>query len=534
MRIGAAPGRLLRRAVGRPELPEPLTDEKLAWYAKFGGLVAIAAIVIDLSLLALLHRDPRVDLEVLGAFAAINIPLLAALAATSLWLARDPRHARWTVVPTVVVAHFTVIVWVQVTGTLSSYFVVAGALLAGFHRALLSWRLGLVSMATVAAMHVGAFVLEEVGVLARAPLFLEGPGPIYATASLRWSVMMSLGSVYFLTWAGLNVLVSTLRDTEGALARAERRLAEVAEGARHGRLTGRRLGRWRLLEVIGRGGMGEVYRAIAEPTREEVAIKVMHPHLVEDETMRARFRREADVASRVPASVGPALLEVALAGPGDRFLVMEYLRGEDLAALLRRRGKLPLDEAAALVGAAAAVVGELHARGIVHRDLKPHNLFVVDAAGPSVRLLDFGIARGEADLELTTAAQIIGTPGYIAPEHLADGAARVGPEADVYALAVIAFQLVTGQRPFPAAEHGATPVAPLAPSAVDPALPADLDAVFALALARAPAQRLATTRELAELLRAAIAGRLPADVAHRAAALRDRGQPFEDTLLAAR
>ena len=515
---------MIARAIAPPPTPEPLTSERLVWFYRFGMVVALVAIAIDLGLLAFLRGDPRVDQDVLAAFGAINLPVLVVVAIAGAVLARRPDRHRWLILPLIAASHFTIIVWVYLTGTLTSYFVIAGALLTGFHRALLNWRFGALSVAIVAGMHAGAFGLEEAGVLARAPLFVEGPGPIYGSAQLRWSVMSSLGSVYFLTWAGLNVLVATLRETEGALARAERRLAEVAEGARHGRMTGRRLdGRWKLLEVVGRGGMGEVYRAV-DPDGEEVAIKVLHPHLADDETMLARFRREAEVASRVPSTVGPALLEARLGGPGDRYLVMEYLRGEDLAALLRRRGRVSPAEAAALVDAAAAVVGELHARGIVHRDLKPQNLFVVDEAAPALRLLDFGIARGEADVELTSVAQVVGTPGYIAPEHLSDGAARLGPEADVYALAVIAFQLVTGQRPAPAGDRGTTPVTPVPARAIDPALPAQLDAVFALGLARAPGARPAGVRRFAELFRAAVEGRLPDDA---------RGV-IEDTVVASR
>jgi tRNA A-37 threonylcarbamoyl transferase component Bud32 len=513
--------RLFLRAFGRPEMAEPLTAEQRAWFYRFALMVACLAITVDLGMGALLSRDPRIDAGVLWTFVGINVPILVAIVLGSSWLLRGPARGDRALIPLIVAAQVTVMVWIQVTGTLTSYFVVAGALLAGFHRAVLAWRYGAISMGAIAAMHLGAFLLEEAGVLPRAPLFLEGPGPVYGSLGMRWSVMMSLLSVYGLTWAGMNILVTTLRETEGALARAERKLAEVAEGARHGRLTGRRLGdQWDLLEVVGRGGMGEVYRAVNDLTREEVAIKVLHPHLADDATMLARFRREADVASRVPASIGPALLGVRISGPGDRFLVMEYLRGEDLAALLRRRGKLPGAEAAALIDAAAEVIGALHDRGIVHRDLKPHNLFVVDAAAPSLRLLDFGIARGADDAELTTAAQIIGTPGYIAPEHLHDGNAKLGPEADVYALAVIAFQLVTGQRPEAAAD-----------TALDTP---GLDAVFTLALARAPGDRPSSVRELAEAFRAAIEGRLSDAVLRRAEALRRRGPALEDTQLAAR
>jgi tRNA A-37 threonylcarbamoyl transferase component Bud32 len=513
---------LFLRAVGRPGTPEPISQEQRAWFFRFAFAVAMLAIVVDLGMGLLLSRDPRIDRDVLWTFVAINLPILIVIALGTAWLVRTHAASDHALIPLIVAAQVTVIVWIQVTGTLTSYFVVAGALLAGFHRAVLSWRYGAISMSAIAAMHLGAFLLEEAGALPRAPLFLEGPGPVYGSLGMRWSVMMSLLSIYGLTWAGMNILVSTLRETEGALARAQRRLAEVAEGARHGRLTGKRLdGQWDLLEVIGRGGMGEVYRAVDDVTREEVAIKVLHPHLADDDTMLARFRREAEVASRVPGSIGPALLGVRISGPGDRYLVMEHLRGEDLAALLRRRGKLPPAEAAALIDAAAEVIGALHARGIVHRDLKPHNLFVVDATGPSLRLLDFGIARGADDAELTTAAQIIGTPGYIAPEHLHDGEHRLGPEADVYALAVIAFQLIAGQRPGVGGD-------------TDFDLPAGLDAVFVLALARAPSDRPASVRAFADLFRAAIEGRLGDDVVRRAATVRTRGPELDDTQLAAR
>jgi hypothetical protein len=524
---------LVGRVLARPAAPEPLTPERIAWFGRFAVVVGVTAIAIDLGLLGLLGGDPRVDRTALTTFAAINLPILVVLAGAGLWLVRHPSRGAWIAIPSIALAQVTVVVWVQMTGTLTSYFVAAGALIAGFHRVLLSWRHGLISMLAIAGLHVAAFVLEELGWLPRAPLFQEGPGAIYGSAQLRWSVLTSIVSVYFLTWAGVNVLVAALRETEGALVQAERRLAEVAEGARHGRLTGRRLDdRWQLLEVIGRGGMGEVYRAVAVGGAEEVAIKIMHPHLADDEQMLARFRREADVASRVPATIGPALLEAHLTGPRDRYLVMEYLRGEDLAQLMRRRGRLPPGEAAALIVAAARVIAGLHALGIVHRDLKPHNLFAIDEATPELRLLDFGIARGQHDLELTAAAQIVGTPGYIAPEHLLDGGGRVGPEADVFALAVIAFQLVTGQRPLPARDRGATPVEPVAATALDPDLPADLDLLFTLALARSPSQRLATVDELAAGFAAAIGPGLGPELRRRAIALADRRTSFEDTLVA--
>jgi serine/threonine-protein kinase len=423
----------------------------------------------------------------------------------------------------------TVVVWIQATGTLSSYFMVAAAMLVVSNRALLTWSMGVVSVGAVLALHGGSFVLEELGVLSPAPLFRAGAGPVYQSPELRWSVIGSVSSVYVATWMGANVLIATMRRTERALASAQRRLAAAADFAREGRLTGKSLAGYALLELIGRGGMAEVYRAVPAARRggDPVAVKVVHPFLVDDETIITRARREAALASRLPGTVTAAVREVHLAGPGERLVVLDYLDGEDLAALLRRRHHLPLDEAIALLVAICHAVHAVHGAGIVHRDLKPHNLFVLSDG--SVRVLDFGVARADGDEALTRATALLGTPGYMAPEMLSGGAAAVGVEADVYALGVIAYQALTGQRPTPMVDPLVTPVAPPPPSHVVPGLPEDLDVVLALALAHSPTARYRSAADLAIDLERATTGTLPPEQRRRAATA---GAMLADTLVA--
>ena len=509
---------------------EALEPPRVAAYWRLVRVIAIGAIVFDVGLWLALRGDPLLSTRTIDAFVAINLPLLSVLAFLGYTQRERAAPSPMLAAVAVVLMQATVVVWIQVTGTLTSYFLVAGAMLVFVPRAFLSWSMGALSVAALVALHGGAFVAEELGLLERAPAFRDGAGPIYATASMRWSVIASIVSVYVTTWIGANVLIATMRSTERALASAERRLAAVAEGAREGRLTGQRVAGYSLLEVVGRGGMAEVYRAV--PTGRDgappVAVKVLHPFLVDDATVVQRARREASLAARLPPSVTAAVREVHLAGPGERVVVLDYLEGEDLAAVLRRRGRLPPAEAVPLLAAVCAAVAAVHGAGIVHRDLKPHNLFVLRDG--TVRVLDFGVARAADDEALTQASQVLGTPGYMAPETLAAGAAAAGPEADIFALGVIAYQVLTGERPLPAtADASSPPAQPVPPSHRVPELHADLDAVVAIAMARSPRHRYTSAAELGADLSRALEGSLPMTSRRRAAEARPI---LEDTLVA--
>jgi serine/threonine protein kinase len=305
-------------------------------------------------------------------------------------------------------------------------------------------------------------------------------------------------------------------------ANFDRVVAEVQPG----RLSGQTLdGKYRLGELLGRGGMGEVYQAVRVADGNELAIKVLYAHLCGDEDL-ARFRREAAVTAKLPSDHVAQIYELGRCSTGGHhYLAMELLHGEDLAMLLRRRGRLTSAELLPIVDQLARGLEAAHAAGIIHRDLKPQNVFLVGAGDTlRVKLLDFGVARLVEGSELTRSAMLIGSPGYLAPEQAVSELGEVGPRADVFALGTIVYRAVTGQSAFAArtpaaAVYEAVHVDPPPPSKLAAELPADVDLVLALALAKRPTQRYASPTELARDLRAAFTGGLSEHSRDRAAAI---------------
>ncbi len=206
-------------------------------------------------------------------------------------------------------------------------------------------------------------------------------------------------------------------------------------------------GRYEVIRCLKAGGMGAVYEVLDHTTKRRRALKVMHPELLADAHQRERFQREATVAANVESEHIVETFDAGVDEPtGIPFLAMELLDGSDLGAEVARRGRLPPDEVAALLGQAALALERTHAKGIVHRDLKPENLFVVrrDDGAARLKILDFGIAKvvGPREGEAKT-TQSVGTPLYMAPEQLTgDGA--IGPAADLYALGQVAYTLLVG------------------------------------------------------------------------------------------
>ena len=256
----------------------------------------------------------------------------------------------------------------------------------------------------------------------------------------------------------------------------------------------------------GGGGFASVYRAHHVDTGAPVALKVLHAYLVRTPSILRRFRLEAETVARLRH---PCIVELVGYGEldGAPYLVMEWLDGESLAESIARRGALPLDEALPILDAIAAALGAAHAEGIVHRDLKAANVFL---AGERVMLLDFGIAKLlDPDAGgLTTAGTKLGTPHYMAPEQILGR--DIDARADIYALGILAFELLTGRRPFDGANFVEIEERQLVepPPAVSrlAAVPSRIDAVLARALAKDPAQRHATTAELVADLHAASSG----------------------------
>jgi hypothetical protein len=261
-------------------------------------------------------------------------------------------------------------------------------------------------------------------------------------------------------------------------------------------------GRYRIRCVLGEGGMGTVYLAHDTDLDREVALKV--PRFAPDEGAAAveRFL----VSARAAATLAhPNLCPVYEAGQqfGIPYLTMPYIEGRPLAALLRE-GPLPPERALALVHKLALALQAAHQKGIVHRDLNPTNVLLTADGEPVV--MDFGLARREGSARLTRAGQVLGTPGYVAPEQLSGDPEAQGPGCDVYSLGAILYELLTGEPPFgrttPEVLLQAMTRDLVPPSARRPGLPPALDAVCAKALARDPRDRYRSMGELADAVRA--------------------------------
>ena len=259
-------------------------------------------------------------------------------------------------------------------------------------------------------------------------------------------------------------------------------------------------GRFRLDELIGRGGMATVFRAWDTMLGRPVAVKLLRPEITADPDLALRFRREAHAAAVLhhPNVVG----YLGAGTEGDTpFLVMELVEGEDLATRIRREGRLPPGVAARIARDVANGLAIAHARGIVHRDVKPGNILV--DAEDRARITDFGVARIAAEAEATIPGTTLGSVHYFSPEQ-AQGLATT-PSSDVYSLGLVLFEMLTGTRPFggetPAAVALARVGAPApSPRAVTAAVPADIDAVVVRALNPDPAARYPEAGAFADAL----------------------------------
>lgn len=271
-------------------------------------------------------------------------------------------------------------------------------------------------------------------------------------------------------------------------------------------------GKYRLEYALARGGMGSVWVARHAQLDVMVAVKFMAPELAASADARARFEREAKASAQLKS---PNVVQVHDYGieDGTPYIVMELLEGEDLEDLLERAGRLPLAAAAGIVQQACKALRLAHAASLVHRDLKPGNLFLAKSGDDEVvKVLDFGIAKAtttELAGKGTKTGSLIGSPHYMSPEQVRNSK-QVDHRSDLWSMGIIVFRMITGRLPFPGDEVGEILVdictAPIpAASEVAPALGSEVDPFFRRALARDPAQRFQSARELSDAL-AALAG----------------------------
>jgi serine/threonine-protein kinase len=306
------------------------------------------------------------------------------------------------------------------------------------------------------------------------------PGSVFTLPSASsWSLLaLQLASL-----SGGAVFLTAASDTTWSL---RRRVFQM-----------RSLGRYRLLERIGEGGHGEVWRAYDSRTKGHVAIKVLRNEIADNDRATARFERETHALSilRHPHTV--QILDSGLTPDGVCYYVMELLEGQTLCALVRAQGPLEPDRARGLLLQAAEALAEAHGHGIVHRDIKPENVFVLASVPDFVKLLDFGIAKHlPSSASLTRQGMVVGTPAFMAPEVERGDPADF--RADVYALGAVAYFALTGAPPDrrTVERHASTCAAQAGQRSASVFAP-DLEHVVLRCLARDPCERYPDASALA-------------------------------------
>ena len=273
--------------------------------------------------------------------------------------------------------------------------------------------------------------------------------------------------------------------------------------------------RFRLKRLIGVGGTGWVWEARDLQTKEPVALKILRDEVAEDLITQARFRREADAVAAFDdpgiarfVDYGHFADDVLIPGRTITYLATEFVRGEALSALIHRSERLPLPRALDILEATSRALGHAHAAGVVHRDVKPSNILVTKEG---VKLTDFGIVRIIGEGTLTHAGSVMGTALYLSPEQAMGEPAT--PASDVYSLAVVGYEMITGRRPF----TGSNPIA-IATSHIEDepdALPDEVgdrvQALIANALRKDPLQRPRNGTEFAEEIAEARRQPIPAE-----------------------
>ncbi|MFZ2051787.1 MAG: protein kinase, partial [Solirubrobacteraceae bacterium] len=270
-------------------------------------------------------------------------------------------------------------------------------------------------------------------------------------------------------------------------------------------------GRYQLQGRLGFGGMSTVHLALDTRLERKVAVKLLAEHLAEDPTFVSRFQREAQAAARL---VHPNIVQIFDSGQdeasGQYFIVMEYIEGRSCAEILRDEGWVEVPEAVSIIEQACEGLHYAHRHGVVHRDVKPGNL--LRSSDGEVKLADFGIAKATEQSSITQVGSVLGTAAYLAPEQARGEEA--GPRADLYALGVVTYQVISGRLPYEAASltELALKQQQEEPEPLDSlvaAVSSELADAVGVALALDPRDRYETAREMGESIEAASRGVSP-------------------------
>ena len=278
-------------------------------------------------------------------------------------------------------------------------------------------------------------------------------------------------------------------------------------------------GAYRITRLIAEGGMSAVYEAVQLRLNQRVAVKVMARELASNPEALARFHREAEITSRLRHPHLVTVMDFGTAPSGQPYLVMESLDGIDLDHRIRQLGRLPLPTVVHIAKQTASALGAAHEQGIVHRDLKPANVFLVEVPGEPdfAKILDFGISKVRAaTTQLTKAQSIIGTPNYMSPEQATGMLDEIDHRTDQWALACIAWEMLSGRAPFASDDVSAVfyQIIHLAPRPLReraPDAPPAVEAVLRRALSKRVTDRFPSMRDFANALAsAALDGRAAA------------------------
>jgi len=280
-------------------------------------------------------------------------------------------------------------------------------------------------------------------------------------------------------------------------------------------------GKYRIVRLIGEGGMGAVYEAENTRIHRKVAIKVLHSGVAQTGEAVSRFEREAQAAGRIGSEHIVEVLDLGNLASGDRYMVMEFMDGDALSGRIRARKRLTPGEIYPIMHQLLEALAAAHGAGIIHRDLKPDNVYLLKSRGGKadfVKLLDFGISKfnqlsGDSGFSMTRTGAVMGTPYYMAPEQ-AKGARDLDHRVDLYAAGVILYEAITGEVPFNADTfnellfkivlEAAKPVEQIVPN-MDP----NFAAIVNKSMAREPGQRFQTAREFQQALEQWAAGAGP-------------------------